>query len=213
MKLNKRTIFAASSALALGIGLLFPTSAEAHCDTPDGPVAAALEQALAEDNFSYIASWVLEEDEAELLEVYELSTSVMETTDSEDTVHLAERYLLENLVRIHRAGEGAPYTGISNGPIAPEIAAADASIEEGILAPLEAAGLITDENRAHAEEVFAQVLATKEYDHDDVAAGRAFVENYVVFTHLFEVGHDEEHGDEHAEEQAEEHEESETSHD
>lgn len=213
MKLNKRSIFAASSALALGIGLLFPINAEAHCDTPDGPVAAALEQALAEDNFSYIASWVLEEDEAELLEVYELSTSVMETTDSEDTVHLAERYLLENLVRIHRAGEGAPYTGISNDPIAPEIAAADASIEEGTLAPLEAAGLITDENRAHAEEVFEQVLATKEYDHDDVAAGRAFVENYVVFTHLFEVGHDEEHGDEHAEEQAEEHEESETSHD
>ena len=96
--------------------------------------------ALEEDNFNYIANWVLEEDEAELLEVFNLSTSVMDASESEDASHLAERYLLENLVRIHRAGEGAPYTGISHEPIAKEVAAADASIEAGSLAPLEEAG-------------------------------------------------------------------------
>lgn len=132
MKLTKKTLFAASTVLTLGVGLLFPTSAQAHCDTPDGPVAAALTLALEEDNFNYIANWVLEEDEAELLEVFNLSTSVMDASESEDASHLAERYLLENLVRIHRAGEGAPYTGISHEPIAKEVAAADASIEAGI---------------------------------------------------------------------------------
>ena len=193
MKLTKKTLFAASTVLTLGVGLLFPTSAQAHCDTPDGPVAAALTLALEEYNFNYIANWVLEEDEAELLEVFNLSTSVMDASDSEDASHLADRYLLENLVRIHRAGEGAPYTGISHEPIAKEVAAADASIEAGSLAPLEEAGLITEDNRAHAEEVFEKVLATKDYDPNDVAAGREFVENYVTFTHLFEVEHAEHH--------------------
>lgn len=189
MKLNKKSILAAASVLTIGAGLLFPINAEAHCDTPDGPVAAAMEQALAEDNFNYIASWVLEEDEAELLAIYELSTSVMDEQADSDAAHLAERYLLENLVRIHRAGEGAPYTGISHDPISPEVAAADASIAAESLTPLEDAGLITADNRAHVEEVFAKILATKDFAVEDVAAGREYVENYVVFTHLFEVEH------------------------
>jgi hypothetical protein len=46
---------------------------------------------------------------------------------------LADQYFFENLVRIHRVGEGAPYTGIlpAGTPIEPAIALADQVLESG----------------------------------------------------------------------------------
>ncbi len=182
-------------ATVAGAGLFFanPLNAEAHCDTPEGPTHDAMQTALEEGSFDHIAYWVPEEGEEELKEVYNLSTSVLEKTEDKETEELAERYLFENFVRIHRASEGAPYNGISEGPVDPGVAAADESIAQESLAPLEDAGFITDENRDHVAEVFADLLETKKFDPSDAEAGRAYVENYVIFTHLFEEGHGEEH--------------------
>ena len=50
---------------------------------------------------------------------------------------LADRYFFETFVRVHRAGEGAAYTGLKTaGEIEPAIAAADKSIETGKLEPV-----------------------------------------------------------------------------
>lgn len=182
-------------------GLFFanPLSAEAHCDTPEGPTYDAMQTSLEEGSFDHIAYWVPKEGEEELEGVYDLSTSVLEKTEDEETEELAQRYLFENFVRIHRAGEGAPYNGISEEPVDPGVATADESIAQESLKPLEEAGFITDENREHVEEVFADLLETKDFDVSNTEEGREYVENYVMFTHLFEEGHGEEH-DAHVEE-------------
>lgn len=93
--------------------------------------------------------------------------------------------------------KGQPYTGISDEPTEEGIALADQSIAEESLQPLEDAGYITEDNKAHVEEVFSSLLERKEFDVEDTEAGRSFVEAYVEFTHLFEQGHEEESHDSH----------------
>jgi hypothetical protein len=45
---------------------------------------------------------------------------------------LADMYVFETLVRIHRAGEGAPYTGLKPGAaVDPAVALADKALESG----------------------------------------------------------------------------------
>jgi len=198
----KKSIKAALGVTAAGVGLFLanPITAEAHCDTEQGPVYDSLQTSLEDGDFGHIAHWVPEEQEDELKEYYDRTISVKDKTEDQEINDLADDYLFENFVRIHRAGEGAPYTGISEEPVDPGVAAADESIVQESLAPLEEGGFVTDENREHVEEIFTDLLETKDFETGDTEAGRKYVENYVTFTHLFEEGHGEEHdahGDEH----------------
>src|SRR5690606_22667140 len=81
---------------------------------------------------------------------------------------VAERWFLENLVRIHRAGEGAPYHGLrpSGVPIDPRVAAADQAIARRDLAPLD--GLVPAGRWPELARRFAAVLDRKDYDPADV---------------------------------------------
>lgn len=90
------------------------------------------------------------------------------------------------LVRIHRAGEGMPFTGIkpASTPVDPVVAAADASIDSGAVDPL-LNGMIrhlTEGMRVR----YARVLATKAHVNDSVEAGREYVEAYVAYMHYVE---------------------------
>jgi len=192
MKMNVKAILGVTAA---GVGLFFanPLTAEAHCDTEQGPVYESLQASLEDGNFDHIAHWVPEEQEEELKDYYDRALSVKDKTEDKEINALAEDYVFENFVRIHRAGEGAPYTGISEEPVDPGIAAADESIARESLAPLEEGGFVTAENREHVEEVFTDLLETKDFEIADTEAGREYVEDYVTFTHLFEEGHEEEH--------------------
>ena len=200
MKKNMKALLGITIA---GAGFLFAGSltAEAHCDTEQGPVYDSLQTSLEDGNFYHVAYWVPEEQEEELKEYFDRTMAVKAKTDDEEINDLADDYLFENFVRIHRMGEGAPYTGISHEPVDPGVAAADESIAQERLAPLENGGFVNDENREHVEEVFADLLASKDFEQGDTEGGRAYVENYVTFTHLFEEGHAEEHDAAHAEEE------------
>lgn len=195
--LQKKKMFIPLVIAGLGFSLIAPITAEAHCDTPSGPTYDALQTAIEKNDFNHISYWVLPESEAELKETFDKSMSVMDKSDDEETDQLAHDYLFENFVRLHRAGEGAPYTGISDEPTEEGIELADQSIAEESLQPLEDAGYITEDNKAHVEEVFSSLLERKEFDVEDTEAGRSFVEAYVEFTHLFEQGHEEESHDSH----------------
>ena len=89
--------------------LAFPQRAFAHCDTMDGPTARDGMRALETKNINYALKWILPEAEAELSSIFQLSLKVRQLND--DAKELADRYFLENLVRIHRAGEGS-FTGL-----------------------------------------------------------------------------------------------------
>ncbi|WP_342431536.1 DUF6448 family protein [Neobacillus sp. FSL H8-0543] len=182
--------------MALAIVAVIPTMASAHCDTMDGPVILDTKRAIEENNSSYILKWVLPEDEQEIKDAFELNMKVRVL--GPDAQKLADDYLYNRLVRVHRAGEGAPFTGVKpeGTPMEEAIIAADKSIEAGNLSAFE--GLIDEERMHGLEERFEKILATKDFDVNDVEAGREYVEAYVQFTHYAE-------GDQHEEGNANEH--------
>lgn len=193
-KIKMPKVFGAA-LISVAIAASIPTMAGAHCDTMDGPVIHDAQKALETNNIDYILKWVSEEDEKEVKDAFDLVMKVRSTgPESQD---LADQYFFQNLVRIHRAGEGAPYTGVQpeGTPVDEAVIAADKSIEAGNLDAFE--GLIEEERMPGLEERFARVLETKDFDVNDVEAGRDYVEAYVQFTHYAEgEEHSEGHGTE-----------------
>lgn len=177
----------ATFALTLTLVVLWPKKASAHCDTMDGPTARDGVKALESADLAYALKWVTPEGEAELRQVFDRALAAR--TLGAAAQEVADRWFLENLVRIHRAGEGEAFTGLqSTGvPIDERVAAADRSIEEGDLRPL--AGLVSAERWPELERRFAEVLERQDYDPHDVDAGRTYVEAYVNFFKFAE-GHE-----------------------
>jgi len=186
------------------IVLVMQRKASAHCDTMDGPTAIDGKKALETNNLNYALKWTSSEFDEELKGIFELSVKVRTLSPEAQTV--ADRYFLENLVRIHRAGEGAPFTGLkpSGVPIDEKVLAADKSIEIGNLSPLE--GMVPKEEMHELEERFEKVLELKDFDVNDVKAGREYIEAYIQFFKFAEGeeehahghhGHGNEHGNEH----------------
>jgi hypothetical protein len=112
--------------------LLAPIATFAHCDTLDGPVVAAARKALDSGNVNLVLVWVQKKDESEIRNMFQKTVAVRKTGGQ--AKDLADTYFFETLVRIHRAGEGAGYTGLKPaGKIEAPIAAADKSLETGKL--------------------------------------------------------------------------------
>lgn len=178
------TLIVALALLAAAVVLLVPARASAHCDTVDGPAVRDGRAALATGNVNHALKWVGPEDEQEVREAFELSLRVRDL--GPDARDLADRYFLETMVRIHRAGEGEGFEGLkpSGTVLGPRVVAADAAIEAGDLAPL--VGLVAAEDLDELSQRFARVMALRDFDVDDVAAGRAYLAAYVGFFTLAE---------------------------
>lgn len=160
-----------------------PVSAGAHCDTLDGPVITTAKIALEKGDVTPVLKWVRKQDEPEIRELFKKTRSVR--TKGPEARELADRYFFETLVRIHRAGEGAPYTGLQPaGSVEPSIAAADKALETGSADRL--VTMITDAIAKGIRERFAHVVETKKHADESVEAGRKFVEAYVDYTHYVE---------------------------
>ena len=182
------------AAIGFALVLLRPQFASAHCDTMDGPTAKDGQAALESGNLNLALKWIQPEGEAEVRQAFDLARKVRVL--GEDANVLADRFFLETLVRVHRAGEGAGFEGLKphGVPIDEKVAAADKSIEIGSLEPL--TGLVPEEKWAELERRFARVLEVQDYDVDDVEAGRRYIDAYVHFFKYAE-GHDHEHHEHH----------------
>ncbi len=178
---------------AMAVIVMLPLTANAHCDTMDGPTVADGIKAMKSNNLNYALKWVQPEYDKELAEIFNLSMKVKSL--GPEAKQLSEKYFLENLVRIHRAGEGAPYTGLkpAGTPIDEKVLAADKSIAVGNLTPL--TKLIEKERLPELEERFEKVMALKNFDVNNVEAGREYIEAYVKFFKFAEGEEDEAHGD------------------
>ncbi len=161
--------------------------ARAHCDTADGPVVADAKVALEKGDVTPVLKWVRPGAEAEIKAVFARAFAVR--GKGPEARALADQYFFENLVRIHRAGEGAPYSGIlpAGTPIEPAIALADQSLDSGDADKLVKA--IAHHVEEGMRERFARASAAKKRADASVAAGREFVEAYVEFTHYVERVH------------------------
>src|SRR5688500_19465100 len=97
----------------LTITLLFAmtgSNAFAHCDGLDGPVVDAAQEALKTNNVNLVLIWVKKDDEHEIRKAFTQTVAVRKLSD--EARELADRSFFETLVRVHRAGEGAPFTGL-----------------------------------------------------------------------------------------------------
>ncbi|MGE5497584.1 MAG: DUF6448 family protein [Syntrophothermus sp.] len=183
MKLTK-VLFPAAAALFLF--LIFSTPVYAHCDGVDGPVVTAAKKALETGNINYVLHWVKKADENMIKDAFNKTLKVRALSD--DARELADNYFFETLVRIHRAGEGEPYTGLkpAGRDLGPVIPAADMAIEQGAFKPLKEVLVQKKINTSGLEKNFNDVVSKKNFDINNVDAGREYVESYVTFLHKAE---------------------------
>ncbi len=170
--------------LLLGIGWLAPAGrVEAHCDTLDGPVVKTAQAALEKGDVMPVLKWIKPPQEAEVREAFQKTLAVRVL--GKEARDLADRYFFETLVRLHREGEGAPYTGLKPaGAVEPVVAASDKALETGSVD-----GLTQEMTRLVAEGIrrrFAATLEKKKHADESVTAGRDFVNAYVEFVHYVE---------------------------
>jgi len=161
-----------------------PEDARAHCDTLDGPVVKAARQALETGNVKLVLIWVQPGDEAEITSAFRKTLDVRKL--SPPAKDLADTFFFETLVRVHRAGEGAPFTGLkpAGTDLGPAVPAGDKALETGSIDGVEK--MLTEDVRHGLEEQFKSVMAKKNFNKDDVAAGRQYVGAYVEYIHYVE---------------------------
>jgi len=168
----------------MGVATLLPRRAPAHCDTLDGPVVMAARAALEKKDVTPVLRWVKKEDEKEIREAFQRTLAVREK--GPEAKELADMYFFETLVRIHRAGEGAPYAGLkpAGSDLGPAVAGADKALETGSADAL--MKLVTAAVADGIHERFTHAAEKKKDADKSIAAGREFVEAYVVFVHYVE---------------------------
>ena len=171
---------------AAAIILMFSTvgNALAHCDTLDGPVISQARQALEKGDVKVVLPWVAADKEKEIREAFDLAVAVRGKGPKEKT--LADRYFFETLVRVHREGEGAPYTGLKPAgmDLGPAIPAADKALESGDPRPL--LSLINGKVHEGIHKYYTEARERKAHAKESVEAGRAYVQAYVPYLHFVE---------------------------
>jgi hypothetical protein len=185
MRNSKRWL--ALSALLLGLALVAPSRLVAHCDGLDGPVVKAAQRALATRNVALVLIWVQAKDEPEIRAAFEKTLTVRSL--SPQALELADRFFFETLVRVHRTGEGAPYTGLkpAGRDLGPAIPASDKALDTGAVEPVVTllARAMEDGIRRH----FGEAMAARNFAPNDVEAGRRYIQAYVEFIHYVEQLH------------------------
>lgn len=183
MKTPKNIEKAACSVVLLsGLWLAISGVASAHCDTTEGPVVMTAKAALEKGDVTPVLKWVKKADEYEIRELFKKTLVVR--NKGKEAQELADRNFFETLVRIHRAGEGAPYTGLKHEAPEPVIQAADKALENS-----SADDLVKQVNNAVTRgirERFTRTAETRKHADESIEKGRAFVEAYVDFTHYVE---------------------------
>ncbi len=122
--------YLAASAFAIGLAWA-PVGAYAHCDAVDGPVATAAVKALETRNVNLVLPCAPARAEPELSAAFQQALAVR--GKGPEAKALADRYFMETAVRLHRAGEGAPYTGLqpAGTDFGPAIPLAEKALETG----------------------------------------------------------------------------------
>jgi Family of unknown function (DUF6448) len=165
--------------LLMNTGLVF-----AHCDTMDGPIIKTAQKALETGDVNLVLAWIQKRDEAELKQAFKKAREVRKLNPA--AKELADMYFLETFVRLHRAGEGAPYTGIkpAGTELGPAVEVADKALESGSVDNL--LKLMTETVVHGVREHFEHAMALKKRASESVEAGREYVEAYVKYVHYVE---------------------------
>lgn len=178
---NRRMLCVSIGMVALALFGPAASNLRAHCDGLDGPVVQAALRAIATRNVNAALIWVQPNDEAEIRAAFVETMAVRR--QGPRVRRLADRAFFETLVRVHRAGEGAPYEGLkpAGRDLGPAIPAADRALTSGSVAGIE--DLLTRALRDGLKARYEKLRAAQAFNPDDLAAGRAYVAAYVEFIH------------------------------
>jgi hypothetical protein len=127
------------SIAIVAAALLFGAqNAQAHCDAIDGPVAKAAQKALENGNVNPVLAYAPAAAEAEIRVAFDKSRKVR--VQGAEASALADQAFMETVIRLHRAGEGAAYTGLkaAGADYGPVIPAAEHAVETSDLTKLKA---------------------------------------------------------------------------
>jgi hypothetical protein len=173
-----------SALIVLTVMFVMPRMLLAHCDTMDGPVIKDAQTALEKKDITPILKWVKKDDEPEIRAAFEKTLEVRKL--SPQAKDFADRYFFETLVRVHRAGEGAPFTGLkpAGTEVEPPILAADKALETGNIDDV--VKQVTDKVANGIRDRYAKASELKKHMNESVDAGREYVEAYVTFIHYVE---------------------------
>lgn len=183
--IGSRRFQALAMSVAVGAALLFaPAMAYAHCDTMDGPVVKAAQAALASKELAPVLIWVPAKDEPEVRHVFQQTLAVRKL--GSQAAELADRHFFETVVRIHRMGEGEPYTGLkpAGSYVGHAVPTVDRALQNGSVAELRA--MLHSALDARLDEYFADASTKRAFSPADVRAGREYVEAYVRLAHFAE---------------------------
>ena len=94
---------------------------------------------------------------------------------------------MSGIFLLHRAGEGAPYTGLKDEPLEPIVAMADRVLAEG--SDREMIKAVSAHMASAIDEKFKKAMEAMKNKDVGIDAGRKFVEAYVTYRHYVEAVH------------------------
>jgi hypothetical protein len=155
-----------------------------HCDSLDGPVVTASRIALEAGDVDLVLPFVPESDEEEVRETFDAVLRIR--TLGEGARDVADRLFFETVVRLHRAGEGAPYTGLKPAglDVGPVIPLAESAVTTGSSTGV--AEYLTEVLRDELKHRLDQVNALAATKDESVAHARDWVEamlGFQVYSH------------------------------
>lgn len=160
-----------------------PQLSFAHCDSYDGPVIKDALKALKQNKVELVLKWVEPKYEKEITAKFNQTLKL--SGNNKEVNKVLETHFLETLVRLHREGEGATYTGLKPaGSMTPMVEMADHSLDtksvDGVVKAV----------TSHLEEIlrerYAKAAELSKTKDASVKAGREYVEAYVQYTHTLE---------------------------
>lgn len=185
--------------LLFGVALVGLNKSYAHCDTLNGPVVKDAELALEKGDVTPVLKWVKKDAEPEIRAAF--NTALAERAKGKEAREKADMKFFENLVRVHRAGEGESFTGLKPADaVEPIVAEADKALETGSVDTL--AAEMAKHLANEVKERFDLAFGKRKHKDESVEAGREYVEAYVEYVHYVEGIHNaiSEKGDHHHEE-------------
>jgi hypothetical protein len=169
--------------IAVLLVLMAAWTARTHCDTEDGPIIPLIRASLDNGDLTPLLKWLKSDDEQEITDLFARVKALR--GQSEEAREIADRLFIETFIRLHRAGEGAGFTGIKPaGTTPPILAELDEALESGSVDAL--ADKIAAEVRASIVTRFDRALELSKHQDETVEAGREFVEAYITYMHFVE---------------------------